>query len=115
MRLAALTLFALGVVVVLGFGWQNGEPWTASAFVVFFVSRVWRWTIKHPANGTAGRDRTLDAHRFLYITAGGWIGSAAVAIGAAFSGEGQEWLWVAPGFLFFGLLHLWLASYRRDV
>ena len=37
-----LTLFALGAVVVLRFGWQTGEPWTATAFVAFFISRVWR-------------------------------------------------------------------------
>jgi hypothetical protein len=109
-----LTLFVIGALVVLRFGWTNGEPWTASAFVVFFASRVARSLIKRPLNGVQGRLRADDARRFLLVTTAGWLGSAALAAGAALAGEGQEWLYVAPCFLIFGLLNLWLLIWVRS-
>ena len=115
MRAFWLTLFVIGAVVVLRFGWQNGEPWTASAFVLFFASRVARSVIKRPLSGVRERLPADDAHRFLLVTTVGWLGSGALAAGAAAAGEGQEWLYVAPCFLIFGLLNLWLLAGRRSV
>ena len=114
MRAFWLTLFVIGAVVVLRFGWENGEPWTASAFVVFFASRVARSVIKRPLSGVRERLPAADAHRFLLVTTAGWRGSAALAAAAACAGEGQEWLYVAPWFLVFGLLNLWLLAGRRS-
>jgi hypothetical protein len=109
-RVFGLTLFAIAALAVLVFGWQAGEPWTAAAFVIFFVSRVWRSVIKHPLGGAGGRDRARDARRFMRVTAGGWLLSAALATGATLAGEGREWIYVAPCFAIFGLL--WLALSR---
>jgi hypothetical protein len=111
-RVFGLTLFVIAAAAVLAFGWRDGEPWTASAFVVFFASRVWRSTIKRPLGGVGHRDRARDARRFMLVTAGGWLASAGLAAGATFAGEGQEWLYVAPCFAIFGLLNLWLALSR---
>ena len=108
-RAFALTLFAIGAAAVLATGYQGGEPWTAAAFVVFFTSRVARWTIKDPP----ARRRSDDAHgrarRFLYITTAGWLGAGALAVTAALRGEGGEWLYVAPFFLLMGAVNLYLA------
>jgi hypothetical protein len=48
LRIFWLTLFAIGAAGVLAFGWQDGVPFTAAAFVIFFASRVWRSVIKRP-------------------------------------------------------------------
>jgi hypothetical protein len=111
-RVFGLTLFAIAALAVLVFGWQAGEPWTAAAFVIFFASRVWRSVIKHPLGRAGERDRAGDARRFMLVTAGGWLLSAAFATGATLAGEGQEWMYVAPCFAIFGLLNLWLALSR---
>jgi hypothetical protein len=113
LRVFGLTLFAIAAAVILVAGWRDGVPWTAAAFVLFFASRVARSVIKRPLSGTHARDRARDAHRFLLVTAGGWIGSAALAFGAAMAGEGEEWIYVAPCFLVFGLLNLWLLLFVR--
>lgn len=113
MRAFWLTLFVIAAGGLLVMGWQGGEPWTAGAFVVFFSSRVARSVIKRPLGGVRLRHPADDARRFVLVTAGGWLGSAALAGGAAAAGEGQEWLYVAPCFLLFGLLNLWLLTGRR--
>jgi hypothetical protein len=107
-----LTLFACGAAAVLAFGWQGGEPLTAAAFVVFFASRVWRWTIKRTIAPPAG-DPVRRADRFVAVTAGGYLGAGALAALAAVVGEGQEWLYVAPFFLIMGALQFALLSGRR--
>jgi hypothetical protein len=114
-----LTLFAFGAVAVLAAGWRSGEPLTAAAFVTFFVSRVWRSIVKRPLNlsGTAGSakdDPGRRVTRFLLITAAGWLASGALAVAAALTGEGQEWLYVAPLFLVMGALNLCLLLGARD-
>ena len=106
-----LTLFALGAAAVLILGWQGGEPWTASAFVVFFVSRVWRSVIKHPLVPRPDDDPVRRAQQFLVVTAAGWLGSGALAGAAALAGEGQEWMYVAPFFLLMGALQLVVLFY----
>jgi hypothetical protein len=106
-----LTLFAIGAAAVLVSGWQGGEPWTAAAFVVFFASRVARSIIKRPLFPALDADRDDPArrlHRFLVVTAAGWLGSGALAGIAALSGEGQEWMYVAPLFLLMGALQVWV-------
>jgi hypothetical protein len=103
-----LALFAIGAAAVLVFGWQGGEPWTAAAFVVFFASRVWRSVIKHPLFPRIDDDRVRRAHQFLVATAAGWFGSGVLAAVAALTGEGQEWLYVAPCFLVMGALNLYV-------
>jgi hypothetical protein len=106
-----LTLFAIGAAAVLVSGWQGGEPWTAAAFVVFFTSRVARSIIKRPLFPGPDADRDGPArqlHRFLLVTAAGWLGSGALAGIAALSGEGQEWMYVAPCFLLMGALQVWV-------
>jgi hypothetical protein len=109
-----LTLFAFGAAGVLAFGWQDGVPWTAAAFVAFFVSRVWRSIIKRPL--TAGSSWTDDpirrTNRFIIVTAAGYLMAGACACIAAVVGEGQEWLYVAPCFLIMGALQLALLSSR---
>ena len=113
MRPFWLTLFAIGAATVLAFGWQDGVPFTAAAFVVFFVSRVWRSLIKRPlAVRHADDDRLRRTNRFIVVTAGGYLGAGVLACIAAVMGEGQEWLYVAPCFLIMGALQLALLSSR---
>jgi len=107
-----LTLFAIGAVAVLLFGWQSGEPWTATAFVAFFVSRVWRSLIKQPLFTAAASDPVRRANRFVVVTALGYLAAGGCAAIAAVVGEGQEWLYVAPFFLVMGALQLALLSAR---
>jgi hypothetical protein len=109
-----LTLFAIGSAMVLRFGWQDGVPFTAAAFVTFFVSRVWRSVIKRPLMAPAGGDSVRRANRFIIVTAGWYLGAGVFACVAAFTGEGQEWLYVAPCFLIMGALQLALLSPRAD-
>ena len=111
MRAFWLTLFAIGAVVVLVSGWQGGEPWTAAAFVAFFASRVARSIIKRPLFSVP--DSSSDAvaarlHRFLVVTAAGWLVSGTLAAIAALAGEGQEWMYVAPCFLLMGALQVYV-------
>lgn len=112
MRSFWLTLFAFGAAGVLAFGWQDGVPWTAAAFVVFFVSRVWRSVIKRPLDGLSppAGDPVQRANRFIVVTAAGYLGAGVCACTAAVVGEGQEWLYVAPCFLIMGALQLALLS-----
>ena len=110
-RIFWLTLFAIGAVGVLAFGWQDGVPFTAAAFVIFFASRVWRSVIKRPL--TAPREgAVVRANRFIQVTAAGYLGAGVFACIAAVVGEGQEWLYVAPCFLIMGALQLALLSNR---
>ena len=106
-----LTLFAIGASALLVMGWQGGEPWTAAAFVVFFVSRVGRSVIKKPLTTTVNDDPMRRVNRFILVTAAGWLGSGVLAGIAAFAGEGQEWLYVAPCFLVMGLLNVYVATH----
>ena len=114
MRSFWLTLFAFGAAGVLAFGWQDGVPWTAAAFVAFFVSRVWRSIIKRPLTAaSSGTDDPIRrANRFIVVTAAGYLVAGACACIAAVVGEGQEWLYVAPCFLIMGALQLALLSSR---
>jgi hypothetical protein len=112
LRIFWLTLFAIGAAGVLAFGWQDGVPFTAAAFVVFFVSRVWRSVIKRPLTGAPGDGALVRANRFILVTAGGYLGAGIFACVAAVAGEGQEWLYVAPCFLIMGALQLALLSSR---
>ena len=115
MRSFWLTLFAIGAVTVLAFGWQDGVPWTAAAFVAFFASRVWRSVIKRPLTAVASADADdvlRRTNRFIVVTAGGYIGAGTCAAIAAVVGEGQEWLYVAPCFLIMGALQLVMLSNR---
>ena len=110
-RVFWLTLFAIGAAGVLAFGWQDGVPFTAAAFVIFFASRVWRSVIKRPL--TAPREgAVVRANRFIQVTAGGYLGAGVFACIAAVVGEGQEWLYVAPCFLIMGALQMALLSSR---
>ena len=104
-----LTLFASGAAAVLVFGWQGGEPWTAAAFVCFFVSRVARSVIKRPLVPAVDDDPVRRANRFIVVTAAGYLGAGVLAGVAAFAGEGQEWIYVAPFFLAMGALNLYVA------
>ena len=113
MRAFWLTLFACGAAAVLAFGWQNGEPWTAAAFVVFFSSRVWRSVIKRPLVPSQHDDPLRRASRFVAVTAAGYLGAGVCAAVAAVVGEGQEWLYVAPFFLIMGALQLALLAGRN--
>jgi len=101
-----LTLFAIGAATVLGFGWQDGVPFTAAAFVAFFVSRVWRSVIKRPLVRPRVDNPVGRANRFIVVTAGGYLAAGVFACVAAVAGEGQEWLYVAPFFLIMGALQL---------
>ena len=114
MRSFWLTLFAFGAAGVLAFGWQDGVPWTAAAFVAFFVSRVWRSVIKRPLTAVSSRtdDPIRRANRFIIVTAAGYLMAGVCACIAAVVGEGQEWLYVAPCFLIMGALQLALLSSR---
>jgi hypothetical protein len=111
LRIFWLTLFAIGAATVLAFGWQDGVPFTAAAFVAFFVSRVWRSVIKRPLTGRPGENRVRRTHRFILVTAGGYAGAGGLACLAAFAGEGQEWLYVAPFFLVMGAANLYIAMH----
>ena len=111
LRVFWLTLFTVGAVAVLATGWQSGEPWTAAAFVVFFASRAARSIIKRPLIPNPDASSGSPARRlnlFLAVTAGGWLGSGVLAGVAALRGEGQEWMYVAPGFLLMGALQLYV-------
>jgi hypothetical protein len=110
-----LTLFAIGAATVLVMGWRGGEPWTAAAFVVFFASRVWRSTIKRPLTTPVNDDPRRRLDWFLGVTAAGWLGSGVLAGVAAWAGEGQEWLYVAPCFLAMGVLQLYVLFSGRQV
>ena len=112
LRVFWLTLFAIGAAAVLVFGWQGGEPWTAAAFVAFFASRVWRSVIKRPLVLPQRDDPVHRAHRFIVVTAGGYLVTGILAAIAAVVGEGQEWLYVAPFFLLMGAFQLALLSGR---
>jgi hypothetical protein len=105
-----LTLFAIGAAAVLAFGWQDGVPFTAAAFVAFFASRVCRSVIKRPLIASPVADPVARANRFIIVTAAGYLGSGVLACVAAAMGEGQEWLYVAPFFLVLGALQLTLIS-----
>ena len=110
LRIFWLTLFAIGAAGVMAFGWQDGVPFTAAAFVSFFVSRVWRSVIKRPLTPPLADDRVRRANRFIMVTAGGYLTAGVFACVAAVAGEGQEWLYVAPCFLIMGALQLALLS-----
>ena len=107
-----LTLFAIAVAVVLAAGWSGGEPWTAAAFVVFFASRVARSEIKQHGARRRSDDAAGRANRFILVTAAGWLGAGVLAVVASLSGEGQEWVFVAPFFLLMGALNLYVALRR---
>lgn len=109
LRVFWLTLFAIGAAGVLGFGWQDGVPFTAAAFVAFFVSRVWRSVIKRPLFPSAHDDRVARTNRFIRVTAGGYLGAGVLACAAAIAGEGEEWLYVAPCFLIMGAINVYIA------
>jgi len=108
-RVFWLTLFACGAVAVLMVGWQDDVPFTAAAFVSFFASRVWRSVIKRPLFAAAGDGRVQRAHRFMLVTAGGYGAAGILASVAAATGEGQEWLYVAPFFLVMAAINLYIA------
>jgi hypothetical protein len=114
LRIFWLTLFALAAAIVLWFGWRDGVPFTAAAFVTFFVSRVWRSVIKRPLTASVGADPVRRANRFIIVTAGGYLGAGVFACVAAVAGEGQEWLYVAPCFLIMGALQVALLFARVD-
>ena len=114
MRSFWLTLFAIGAVVLLVFGWRDEVPWTAAAFVAFFTSRVWRSVVMRPLFPPRDDDPVLRTNRFIVVTAGGYLGAGICATIAAVVGEGQEWLYVAPCFLIMGALQLALLSSRGD-
>jgi hypothetical protein len=107
-----LTLFAIGAAALLAGGWRDGVPFTAAAFVAFFVSRVWRSLIKRPVFPPRDDDPLRRANRFIVVTAGGYLCAGVFACIAAVAGEGQEWLYVAPCFLIMGALQLALLSSR---
>src|SRR5207237_339488 len=107
-RVFGITLFAIGAIALLVFGWRDGEPFTAAAFVVFFASRVARSIVKKPLASAMPADPVRHANRFLAVTAAGWFGSGALAAAAAASGEGGEWIYVAPFFLVMGALQIYV-------
>jgi uncharacterized membrane protein len=113
-RVFGLSLFAIAAGTLLVFGWQDGVPWTAAAFVAFFASRVWRSVIKRPLFPIADDDRLRRTNRFIIVTAAGYLAAGACAATAAVVGEGQEWLYVAPCFLIMGALQLALLSSRGE-
>jgi hypothetical protein len=94
---------------VLAAGVANGQPWSAAAFVVFFVSRVARSEIKRRLVRRRTDDAVGRAHQFILMTAAGWLGAGLLAIVAVLAGEGQEWLFVAPFFLLMGAINLYVA------
>ena len=90
-------------------GWSGGEPWTAAAFVTFFTSRVVRSELKRQRLRRHTDDAAGRANRFILVTAAGWLGAGVLALIAALTGEGQEWLFVAPLFLVMGGINLYVA------
>ena len=112
MRTFWITLFGFGASGVLAFGWQDGVPFTAAAFVAFFVSRVWRSVIKRPLFPLQHDDRVRRANRFVIVTAAGYLSAGVLACLAAVAGEGEEWLYVAPLFLIMGAIQFALLSGR---
>jgi hypothetical protein len=114
LRIFWLTLFAIGACGVVVFGWRGGEPLTAAAFVVFFVSRVVRSVIKRPLTPGADDDPARRVNRFITVTAAGYLGAGALAAVAAFAGEGQEWLYVAPFFVVMGALNVYVLLGGRQ-
>ena len=96
--------------MVLATGVTNGQPWTAAAFIVFFVSRVARSEIKRRRVRRRTDDAVGRTNQFILVTAAGWLGSGSLAVVAALAGEGLEWLFVAPLFLAIGAANLYLAS-----
>jgi predicted PurR-regulated permease PerM len=114
LRIFWLALFGFGAAGVLAFGWQEGVPLTAAAFVAFFVSRVWRSVIKRPLSRRRHDDPVRRANQFIVVTAVGYLAAGVFAATAAVVGEGQEWLYVAPCFLIMGMLQLALLSSRRQ-
>jgi hypothetical protein len=106
-----VSLFAIGAIAVLAFGWQGGEPFTAAAFVAFFSSRVARSLVKRPLGPSPARNPVAHANQFLIVTAAGWFGAGAFAAAAAFAGEGGEWLYVVPFFLLMGALQIFVLRW----
>jgi hypothetical protein len=107
-----VTLFAIGAAAVLVFGWRDGVPFTAAAFVAFFASRVWRSVIKRPLIPGRHDDPVARTNRFIVVTAAGYLSAGVLACIAAITGEGQEWLYVAPVFLIMGAVQFALLSGR---
>ena len=106
-----LTLFAIGTAALLVTGWRGGEPWTAAAFSAFFVSRVVRSVVKRPLVVPVDDDPVRRMHRFVFVTAAGYVATGVLAAIAAFAGEGQEWLYVAPLFLVLGAANFYVMFY----
>jgi len=104
-----LTLFAFAAAAILILGSFGGEPWTAAAFVTFFASRVVRSEIKRRRPGRGAVEAHAHARHFILVTAAGWLGAGALAVGATLAGEGQEWIFVAPLFVAMGALNLYVA------
>ena len=109
LRVFWLALFGIGAAAVLAFGFQDGVPFTAAAFVAFFASRVWRSVIKRPLFPSGQDDRLARTNRFIWVTAGGYLGAGVLACAAAIAGEGQEWLYVAPFLIALGVINLYIA------
>jgi CHASE2 domain-containing sensor protein len=108
-----LTLFAIGTAALLVMGWRGGEPWTAAAFSTFFVSRVVRSVLKRPLVVPVNDDPVRRMHRFLFVTAAGYVATGVLAGVAVIAGEGQEWLYVAPLFLVLGALNFYVMLHSR--
>ena len=68
--------------------------------------------IKRPATKPLDDDPVRRANRFILVTASGWLVAGALAAVAALTGEGQEWLYVAPCFLVMGALNLYVLRAR---
>jgi hypothetical protein len=111
-RAFGLSLVALFIPGVLMLGVRSGQPWTAAAFAALLSSRVARALILRPFSRRPGDDPARRAHRFVVATAAGWLGSALLGAVAGISGEGSEWLFVAPLFLVVGALNVWVACAR---
>lgn len=109
LRAFALALFAIAAVAVLAFGWLQGQPWTAAAFVAFFSSRVGRSEVKRRLTRRRTDDAVRRTNQFIFVTASGWLAAGALAVAATLAGEGQEWMFVAPFFLLMGALNLYIA------
>jgi hypothetical protein len=72
-----------------------------------------RSIIKRPLFAAPESDPSAVArrlHRFLMVTAAGWLISGVLAAMAALTGEGQEWMYVAPCFLLMGALQLYVIG-----
>jgi hypothetical protein len=109
LRAFALSLFAIAALAVLAFGWREGQPWTAAAFVAFFSSRVGRSEVKRRLTRRRTDDAVQRTNQFIYVTASGWLAAGVLAIAATVAGEGQEWMFVAPFFLVMGVINLYIA------